>query len=171
MHGAFPSDEIDHINHDRVDNRIENLMLFSSHSAHLRYERGGKYSRKEIIFNGVKLFLVLLLNTSIAFANNSQKYTTDDYCNSIFIAEGGYSATYLYGIRSITYKDEAQARQYCKNTVYNTLIKYRKARCKPEWGDLTCLANRYCPINSETDDGTCKFWKGNVSANLTKEQK
>lgn len=29
---------VHHINHDRSDNRIENLMLFGSHSEHIKYE-------------------------------------------------------------------------------------------------------------------------------------
>lgn len=86
----------------------------------------------------------------------------DAYADAIFKAEGGYKATYLYGIRSIKYKDETEARQICKNTVFNTLVKYRSTRCKPGEADIDCLARRYCPINSDTDNGTCKYWKDNV---------
>lgn len=44
-----------HINKVRDDNRIENLMLFSSHSAHIRFEKGGEVLPKEIIFDGREL--------------------------------------------------------------------------------------------------------------------
>lgn len=86
----------------------------------------------------------------------------DKWADAIFKAEGGYKATYLYGIRSIPYKDEAEARQICKNTVYNTLVKYRESRCGKGESDIDCLARRYCPIGSNTDNGTCKYWKKNV---------
>lgn len=33
-----PGEVVHHINHDTTDDRIENLMLFSSHGEHMRYE-------------------------------------------------------------------------------------------------------------------------------------
>ena len=90
----------------------------------------------------------------------------DAWADAIFKAEGGYKATYLYGIRSVKYKDEAEARRICKNTVYNTLVKYRESRCKVGESDIDCLAQRYCPVGSDTDNGTCQYWKRNVESFL-----
>ncbi len=45
---------VHHINKIRNDNRPENLMAFISDSAHQRFEKGGKYSQIEIIFDGRK---------------------------------------------------------------------------------------------------------------------
>jgi len=89
-------------------------------------------------------------------------YTIDQYCDAIFKAEGSYSATWLYGIRSVNYEDEAEAREICLRTVYNTLVKHRDERCRPEWGETYCIANRYCPVDGELDDGRCKYWQKNV---------
>lgn len=44
--------DVHHINENRLDNRIQNLMLFDSRSSHRRYENGGKYSKSEILFDG-----------------------------------------------------------------------------------------------------------------------
>src|SRR3990167_10186730 len=89
-------------------------------------------------------------------------YTLDQWADAIYQAEGGDKAQYAYGIRSVKYKDKAEARAICKRTVERTLYSRRAQRCKPGESDLTCLARRYCPINSDTDNGTCQFWKKNV---------
>src|SRR3990167_248340 len=100
-------------------------------------------------------------------------YTLDQWADAIYKAECGTgpkpTCTYLYGIRSVKYKDEAEARRICINTVRKTLFKYRSTRCKPGQSDIDCLSNRYCPIGSDTDNGTCKYWKKNVLSFLNKE--
>lgn len=50
----LPEETPHHINHITSDNRAKNLMCFSSHSAHMRYEKGGTVKQKEIIFDGHK---------------------------------------------------------------------------------------------------------------------
>lgn len=90
---------------------------------------------------------------------------TNKWADAIYKAEGGHNATYLYGIRSIPYDTEIQARRYCKNTVYNTLVKYRASRCREGEQDIDCLARRYCPIGASNDPkGLNKNWKRNVLA-------
>jgi len=60
----------------------------------------------------INVILFLLFSVSVCYA----EIDLDRWADAIFKAEGKYSATYLYGIRSIPYKDEAEARQICKNT-------------------------------------------------------
>lgn len=99
------------------------------------------------------------------------KPAIEDYVNAIFKAEGGKKATYLYGIRSIPYETEEQARRYCYNTVFNTLVKYRSDRCSAGESDIDCLARRYCPLNVKNDPkGLNKHWKSNVLFYLRKGQ-
>ncbi len=105
--------------------------------------------------------LLALLWTSMSYANNID---IEKLADSIFKAEGGYKAEYLYGIRSVSYKDEAEARQICINTINNTLYKYREARCKKEDTDLQCLGRRYCPLDVDNDPkGLNKHWQKNVA--------
>jgi len=104
----------------------------------------------------------IAVNAPVSEEVAEKVYSPDDWCDAIFKAEGGYSATWLYGIRSVAYDDEADAREICKRTVYNTLIKYRDYRCDTEWGDTDCIASRYCPVGGELDDGRCVHWMKNV---------
>lgn len=49
------SEIVHHINKDRTDNRIENLMVINNHGAHLSFDKGYKINPKYIIFDGSKL--------------------------------------------------------------------------------------------------------------------
>lgn len=105
------------------------------------------------------LTLILLLVCTTASAD----IDLDRWADAIFKAEGGYNAQYLYGIRSVSYKDEKEAREICKRTVYNTLVKYRSTRCKPGDSDLECMARRYCPVGAKNDPrGLNRHWIKNV---------
>lgn len=46
--------EIHHIDKNKENNNLSNLMLFKSKSAHRRFEMGGKYENHEIIVDGRK---------------------------------------------------------------------------------------------------------------------
>lgn len=108
----------------------------------------------------VSLFLWALLIKSC-----SADIDLDRWADAIRKAEGNPN----YGIISIKCDSEAQCRQYCKNTVYNTLVKYRKTRCKDGESDLDCLARRYAPIGAENDPNNLnKNWKKNVKFYLEK---
>ena len=108
------------------------------------------------------LVIALLFISLLCGKARAEEVDTTKWANAIFKAEGGYNATYLYGIRSIPYDTEGQARHYCQNTVYNTLVKFRSTRCVEGESDIDCLSRRYCPQDSDTDNGTCKYWKKNV---------
>jgi hypothetical protein len=89
----------------------------------------------------------------------------DAYADAIYIAEGKEAAVVPYGIfyPGCSWKDPQYCRQICKNTVFNTLIKYRKDRCRPGESDLDCLARRYAPIGADNDPkGLNANWKRNV---------
>ena len=72
---------------------------------------------RTLIVTGTILAL-LLLTVSVGADEN--------LADAIFKAEGGYKATYLYGIVSVPYKDEAEARQICINTINNNKKRFEK---------------------------------------------
>ena len=52
----LPHEQVHHINEIKTDNRPENLICFSSNSAHRRFHRSkNKPTENEIIFDGRKL--------------------------------------------------------------------------------------------------------------------
>ena len=105
---------------------------------------------------GIMLVVFLLLPEAKATEN----FSNNEILWAIFKAEGGYSATYLFGIRSIKYKDFAEAKQICLNTIRNNRKRFLKQTKYTDY--LEFLASRYCPINCDNDRGTNKFWLKNV---------
>ena len=59
---------------------------------------------------------------------NCYAYTDVQLANAIFKAEGGYKARYLYGIVSVKYKDEAEARRICLNTIRNHIKRHKSLK-------------------------------------------
>ena len=92
----------------------------------------------------IKLFLLTFLFVSSIFC-----YTDKELAQAIFLAEGGDKAQHLYGIVSVEYKDKAEARQICLNTIRNQRKRHAKHDCGKDY--LTCLRDRYCPLNAEND--------------------
>jgi hypothetical protein len=142
---------------------------------------------KQVTFWAVLLQIIFFSSVFIAFSfipacseeipsymqgdvNISESKYHSIIADSIFIAEGGHKAQYLYGIRSIPYKDIKDARQICLNTIKNTLVKYRKSRCPNIQDDITCLAKRYAPIGADNDPNNLnKNWVKNVKFYLNKK--
>lgn len=60
---------------------------------------------------------IILTFVFILSASAEDTYTNEQIANAIYQAEGGKG--YDYGIKSVSYKDEAEARQICLNTIRN----------------------------------------------------
>ena len=106
----------------------------------------------------LSILMALLHGCMVGYA---QEYTDEQIVNAIYKAEGGEKATYLYGIRSVSYKDEAEARRICLNTVRNNRRRFKDQTKHNEY--LLFLASRYCPINADNDPkGLNKNWVKNV---------
>lgn len=111
------------------------------------------------------IFILLFINiTTLA-----SSWTDEQIVDSIFIIEGGYKATYLYGIRSVPYKNEDEARKICFNTVRNNRKRYKDYGYKKYDTYLEFLAQRYCPITAENDPkGLNRYWLKNLLSILNK---
>ena len=82
--------------------------------------------------------------------------------DAIFLAEGGYKATYLYGIRSVSYDSEAEARQICIRTIRNNFKRFNNQTKYSDY--LAFLGSRYAPTKNCDNDprGLNNHWVKNV---------
>ena len=108
--------------------------------------------------------IMLMVFTCIACAD---EFTICEIADAVFMAEGGYGATFLYGIRSISYENEAEARRICLNSIRNAYKRWDKQ------GDfLEFMSRRYCPIKAKNDPkGLNVNWVFNVKFWLVKNRK
>lgn len=94
----------------------------------------------------------------------AEEFSASQYCKAIYIIEGGSKTKHPYGILA-KYKHTTPL-QACLNTVNH---KHRDWVAKGSRGAFTAyLGSKYCPIGSDTDDGTCKNWIPNLEFYLTK---
>lgn len=112
-------------------------------------------------------FLILIYGYLFCvWTGKAAQYTDTQIVTAIYKAEGGAKATYLYGIRSVKYKDEAEARKICFNTIKNNRVRFTK---QTKYSDfIEFLGSRYCPVNCDNDRGTNKYWTKNVRYFLNK---
>ncbi|MFA5298149.1 MAG: hypothetical protein WC389_08085 [Lutibacter sp.] len=96
----------------------------------------------------IRKMKTLILTLSIAGMAIADIPDNNDLADAIFQAEGGYKAEYLYGIRSVKYKDEADARRICLNTIRNNKVRFLKQDKYKDY--LEFLANRYCPAKGKS---------------------
>jgi len=117
---------------------------------------------------GIILALVLLLWALLGAPNaEAQEYGNAQIVNAIYIIEGGPNAQYLYGIRSVHYDDEAEARRICFNTVRNNRARFARQSKYDNYLDF--LASRYCPIGAANDPrGLNVNWLRNLRYYLNK---
>ena len=123
----------------------------------------------------MKKTIIILCVIYIAFGIHNQffnhNHTNDQIVNAIYLAEGGDQATYLYGIRSVSYDTPAEARRICYNTVRNNRERYADYGNIKHRTFLEFLASRYCPVGADNDPrGLNKHWLKNVKYFLNKNK-
>lgn len=99
---------------------------------------------------------ILIFLASVA----SAEINPDRIADAIYQAEN--SASHPYGIMK-KYK-HTTPRQACINTIRHAIRDWNGR------GDfIAFLGSRYCPVGSDTDNGTCKHWVKNVKYFLSKD--
>ncbi len=106
------------------------------------------------------IVLLIVLISSTCFAFVPREIDDEQLCDAIYKAEGGSTATYLYGIRSVHYEDEAEARRICLNTIRNNKIRFYNQDKYDDFYEF--LGSRYCPVGCDNDTGSNKYWVKNV---------
>lgn len=127
----------------------------------------GVVSMKEAVMVAILTALFCLVFVWFVFADTVD-VTVGEITDAIYAAEGGAGATYLYGIRSVSYRNEAEARRICVNSIRNNIKRWAQAG-KP--GDfLEFMSRRYCPVGCDNDRGTNQYWVRNVRSFLLKQR-
>lgn len=103
------------------------------------------------------LCFCLILSPYSAFASNPT-IDVGKLANAIYKAEGGAKTRHPYGVLK-KYKTTTP-RQACINTINHKYQDWLKTGCKGDF--ITYLGSKYAPINSDTDNGTNRYWVKNV---------
>lgn len=108
----------------------------------------------------VATVLLILFSCGTAFADIPVPAIVD----AIYQAEGGDRAKKPFGILSVPCDSYSECRQICENTVRNNYRRWQASDQSVTY--LEFLANRYCPVGAENDNGTNKYWLKNVRSIL-----
>ncbi len=107
-------------------------------------------------------YLLIILAILLWFAT-AHAYSDEQIVNAIYHAEGGSRATYAYGIRSVPYRDIAEARRICFNTVRNNRKRFARQSFYTDF--IEFLGSRYCPVSAHPKN---RYWVSNVRYFLAK---
>ena len=113
------------------------------------------------------IFLTLTTNAHAQLAP-AKDYSDAEYCQAIFLAEGGEKTKYPYGIRSVTCETKKECKEVCIRTVRNNRKRFAKNR-KGFNDYISYLGSRYAPLQSDNDpQGLNRHWIRNVRYFLEK---
>ena len=151
------------ISYDRLNRRL---------SPHLTNINPRKASISMLAIAGVCLSVVIIAcfpsegyAKQIVRSKSIRLVSYSRIVDAIYRAEGGHKAQYLYGIRSVSYRSPAHARQICLNTVRNNYRRWKAQGARGSY--LEFLASRYAPRNVSNDPYQLnRHWLNNVRSFL-----
>lgn len=92
-------------------------------------------------------------------------YSDEQLAMAIYHAEGGDSAQYPFGIRSVSCDTYANCKRICKTTIRNNRQRFAQVRNKGHQSYLDFLASRFAPcrgrISAQERRLNC-YWLKNV---------
>ena len=115
---------------------------------------------------GIGLPAGLCLALCLGTPGMAWAYSDEQLATAIWYSEGGAKTAHPYGILSVKVSGAEEARRVCLNTIRNNRVRWQKAGAKGDY--LEFLANRYCPVGAENDNGTNKYWLRNVRYYLSR---
>jgi hypothetical protein len=122
--------------------------------------RAGKTKKQLNPFPWCALFIYVFLYFAVLFTLCTQAHAEVNIprlADAIYQAEGGAKTKHPYGI--LKKFKHTTPRQACINTIKTNLKKWNGQ------GDfISFLGRNYCPVGSNTDNGTCKYWVKNVKS-------
>ncbi|MCP4364093.1 MAG: hypothetical protein GY800_02180 [Planctomycetes bacterium] len=107
----------------------------------------------------------LMSLTSPGYAS-AVAYTDDQIADAIYKAEGGKKASHPYGIMSVPYKNEADARRICLNTIRDNRKRYADYGHREYPTFLEFLASIYAPTRGKGITRSAKKLNGNWLRNV-----
>ena len=113
---------------------------------------------------------IILLFSFLCFSCSAQitNKQINKYVDAIYKSEGGAKAKYLYGIRSIKYKNPEEARKICFNSVRNNYARWIKSGQTNEF--IVFMGKRFCPIGANNDPKNLNSnWVKNVKYYYAKQ--
>ncbi len=126
-----------------------------------------------LILMPLTLLTSLTSLTSPGYAS-AVTYTDGQIADAIYKAEGGKKASHPYGIMSVPYKNEADARRICLNTIRDNRKRYAEYGHREFPTFLEFLASIYAPTRGKGITRSAKKlngnWLRNVRFFLEKEQ-
>lgn len=109
----------------------------------------------------------------VVVEQNVYGYSLNQWCDAIYLAEGGSHAQYPYGIRSVKCEGKEGCREVCKRTVRNNVKRYKKYGYKQYPQFIQFLGERFCPTKgrnlSASEKRLNKNWIHNVERILNEQ--
>lgn len=131
-------------NHKNPDNRPMLIILF-------------------LILTACAMATTLLWTT----ASEGAEFTYKEFCNAVYLAEGGDRASKPYGVLSVSCETKAECEQICINSVRNNVRRFNKQSRYTDFVDF--FGSRWAPVGADNDpNGLNKNWSKNVRFFLKK---